>query len=174
MASDLERLSNAYAALYEAQQAPIQAAQRASDTDWTSSAMKGAAMGSMFSPVGAAVGAIAGAGLGMFKAYNTRRKEGRSAWDSFLGTVGDVSPITDGRFVDTAMQAAPTLAMNLRSGGIAGKGLGGEPAAGQAARTARPHTAGSIRTKAPTLSAEDYRGIMGYGSRSARPSFYGV
>ena len=133
MASDLDRLTDAYTQIYEASRAPMDAQQRASDTNWAKRALSGAAMGAVAGSAfgGPGIGSLIGGGLGllsgMAKGYQTRRKEGKSAWDAFKGTAFDFDPLTQGETWSTAMQAAPAIAMSQMAAGKAGANKAAAP-----------------------------------------------
>jgi len=93
---------------------------RKTDTDWWSKLGTGAAIGSMFGPVGTAIGAGAGGLLGLGKAMGTRVGEGTSPWDAFWNTLGDFEPLTSGRSLGAIIPGVAGLAGSL--------GIGGEPA----------------------------------------------
>ena len=62
----------------------------ADNKNWLDEASQGAAMGaSAGGPMGALVGGIIGTGAGMKNAYDQRRKEGQSRWDSVTRTAFD-------------------------------------------------------------------------------------
>lgn len=64
--------------------------ERADNKNWLDEAASGARMGAAAGgPWGALVGGIAGTGMGMKKAYDQRREEGQSGWDSATRTAFD-------------------------------------------------------------------------------------
>ena len=65
-------------------------AEAADNKNWLNEGAEGAKIGGgVGGPWGALVGAIAGTAMGQKKAYDQRRKEGQSGWDSFTRTIFD-------------------------------------------------------------------------------------